>query len=122
MFQTKWKSSKNPGKQIKYKSLAPAHIKGKFMHTHLSDELAKKYGKRSARVRKGDKILIIKGQFKGRTGKVEKVEVKRMKLLIEGIDIQKGDGTKVKLPITVSNVMIQELVDDKKRQEILKRK
>jgi large subunit ribosomal protein L24 len=122
-FSNSWNSSKDPGKQRKFRTNAPLHIKGKFLGAHLSDELAKKYGKRAARVRKGDKVKIMIGQFKGKLGKVEKVDSKKGKVYVEGAEIQKKDGTKTKYPITASNVMIIELsLDDKNRQEILKRK
>ncbi|MBN2368544.1 50S ribosomal protein L24 [Candidatus Woesearchaeota archaeon] len=122
-FSTNWKSSKKPGKQRKYIANAPLHIKGRFFHAHLAHDLAKKYGKRSARVRTGDKVKIMKGQFKGKSGKVEEINSSKIKLYISGIEIQKKEGTKVKYPIAPSNVMITEFnMSDKKRQEILKRK
>lgn len=122
-FSTTWKSSAKPKKQRKYRFNAPLHIKGKFLQAHLSDQLSKKHGKRAIRVIKGDKIKVMKGQFKDKTGKVEKVVTKLGKVYIEGIEMQKKDGTKTKYPISPSNIMITELnLNDKKRQEILKRK
>jgi large subunit ribosomal protein L24 len=115
MFSTSWKSSKKPGKQVKYRETSPLHIKAKFMHTHLSKDLANKHGTRSLRARKGDRVSVVKGQFKGKSAKIERVDMKNSKVYLEGIDIQKGDGTKVKFPISVNNVMIIELIDDKRR-------
>jgi large subunit ribosomal protein L24 len=123
MFSKSWKSSVKPSKQRKYVAKAPLNIKSKMLMSHLSDELAKKHGKRSARVKKGDRVKIMTGQFADKTGKVERVFTAKMKLYIEGAEIQKKDGTKVKYPIYASNVMITELdTSDKKRQDILKRK
>jgi large subunit ribosomal protein L24 len=123
MFSKTWNSSKKPGKQRKYLSRAPLHIKSKMLMAHLSDELAKKFSKRSARVKKGDRVKIMKGQFAEKTGKVERVNVSERKVFVEGAEIQKKEGTKVKYAISVSNLMIVELdINDKKRQEILKRK
>ena len=122
-FSTTWKSSSKPKKQRKYRTNAPLHIKGKFLHAHLSSQLSKKHGKRTIRVRKGDRVKVMKGQFKEKTGKVEIVDMKKAKVTIAGIEIQKKDGTKTKYPISSSNIMITELsLSDKKRQEILKRK
>ncbi len=122
-FLTNWKSSTKPKKQRKYRFNAPLHIKGKFLHVHLSDQLSKKHGKRTMRVRKGDRVKVMKGQFKEKSGKVEKVMTKKSKVYIVGIEIHKKDGTKTKYPISPSNIMITELeLNDKKRQEILKRK
>jgi large subunit ribosomal protein L24 len=115
MFSTSWKSSKKPAKQVKYRALAPLHLKANFLHAHLSEELSKKFAKRAIRVRKGDKVKVIKGQFRGKSAKVEKVNTKDAKVYLEGIDVQKGDGTKVKFPIAIPNIMITEVTDDKRR-------
>ncbi len=122
-FSNQWKSSKKPRKQRKYVSEAPLHIKGKFLHAHLSEDLIKKIGKRAVRVRKEDKVKIMKGQFKGKTGKVEKVNTKKATVYIAGVEYQKKEGTKIKYPIKISKIMIMEMdTSDKKRQELLKRK
>jgi len=115
-FSTAWKSSKQPRKQRKYTHNAPSHIKSGFLGSHLSKELKKKYNKRSIRVKKGDKIKIMRGKFKGKTGKVENVDVKRSLIYVEGIQISKKDGTKTKQGFHSSNMLITELnLDDKKR-------
>lgn len=120
---TSWKSSKKPKKQRKYLYNVAIHARVKLLAAHLSEELSKKFGKRSVTVRKGDKVKIMKGQFKDRSGKIELVDSKKRKVTIEGIEYQKKDGTKVKFPVYVSNLMITELdLSDKKRQESLKRK
>lgn len=118
-----WKRSKQPRKQRKYRYNAPLHIKSKFLASHLSKELRKKYNKRNATVRKGDKIKILRGQFKGKVGKIDRVDLKRTKVYITGIEIAKKDGTKTFYPIHPSNLLITELnLDDKKRVKTLERK
>lgn len=122
-YSTNWKNSTKPKKQRKYRYNAPRHIKYNFLSSHLSDELSKKHGKRALKIRVGDKIKIMKGNFEGKSGKVDKVDLKKSKIFVSGIELQKKDGTKVSYPIHVSNVMITELnLTDKKRQELLKRK
>lgn len=102
---------------------ASIHLKRKMLGCHLSEELQKKYNKRSLVAIKGDTVKVMTGQFKGKTGKIEKVDTQSLKIIVNGVDIQKKDGTKIRMPIHISNVMIIELkLDDKKRQEILKRK
>ena len=54
----------------------PLHLKGKFLVAHLVKDLRLKYGKRNARVRVGDKVRVLRGTFKGREGKVERVDTK----------------------------------------------
>ena len=122
-FSTNWIKSKQPRKQRKYRYNAPLHIKSKFTSSHLSKELMKKYNKRSATIRKGDKIKVLRGQFKGKTGKVDKVDLKKTEVYIAGIEAIKKDGTKVPHPINPSNLLITELnLDDKKRNKALERK
>jgi len=122
-FSKKWKASTQPRKQRKYRYSAPAHIRIKFLRAPLSKELRKKHNKRATLVRKGDKVKILRGQFKGKSGKVESVDSKREKLYIENIQLQKTDGSKSHYPIHPSKVQITELkLDDKKRSESLKRK
>ena len=118
-----WISSKQPRKQRKYRYNAPLHILRKLMSAHLSRELKKKYNIRSMPLRKGDKVKIARGQFKKKTGKVEKVWTKRRKIQIENIHLIKKDGSKIPYLIEPSNVIITELVlEDKKRKQIIERR
>jgi len=121
-FSKNWNSSKKPRKQRKYLKKAPLHTKGKFLNSHLSAELRKKHGKRSIRVRKGDKIKVMRGKHKGKEGKIEKISIKKQKIYITGIDHTKKDGTKAQQPINPSNLMITELnMDDKNRRSKLEK-
>lgn len=43
-------------------------------------------------IKKGDKVKILSGSDKGKTGKVEKVMPKEGKILVEGIHIVKKHG------------------------------
>lgn len=122
-FSKSWKSSTQKRKQRKYIHNAPLNIKHKFLASHLSKELIKKYNKRSIPVRKGDKVKIVRGQFKKKEGKVEKVFTKKSRVYIDSIQITKIDGTKTHYPIHPSNLIITDLnLDDKKRKKILERK
>ena len=122
-FSTKWKSSKKPRKQRKYRASAPLHIKQKFVNAHLSKDLRKKYKKRSMGLRKGDQVKVMHGQFKKHSGKVERIELKNTKVFVSGAEITKKDGTKKMIAIHPSNIMITELnLDDKLRQKSLEMK
>ncbi len=122
-FSTKLKKSKQPRKQRRYRYNAPLHIKQKFVHAHLSKELRKKHNKRSVGLRRGDSVKILRGQFKGKTGKVDKIDLKKSKAIIIGVEMVKKDGSKVAYPITISNLIITELnLEDKKRKKIFERK
>ncbi len=122
-FSTAWKSSTQPRKQRKYMYAAPRHLKQKELHVHLLPELRKKYGIRNVRVRKGDKVRILRGQFAKKEGKIEQVEVKRTRLFVTGADLIKKDGSKVRYPLHPSNLLILELdLGDKKRRTKVERR
>lgn len=115
-YSTSWVSSQQTRKQRKYRYNAPLHVRSKFLHVHLDASLRKKYGKRSLRIRKGDSVKILRGQYKGKIGKVDRVSVAYSKVYIQGIDKVKKDGSKSFVPIEPSNIMITELdLSDKKR-------
>jgi len=121
-FSRAWKSSKQPRKQRKYRHNAPLHIKQKFIHAHLSKDLKKKYNRRNIGLRTGDKVKVMRGQYKKKEGKVERVDLKRTKVYITGIENTKKDGTKTMYPIDPSNLMIVELnLSDKKREASIKK-
>ncbi|TKJ17453.1 50S ribosomal protein L24 [Candidatus Woesearchaeota archaeon B3_Woes] len=122
-FSTKLKKSKQPRKQRRYQYNAPLHIRQKFVHVHLSKELREKHNKRNVGLKKGDSVKVLRGQFKGKTGKVDKIDLKKGKAIITGVELIKKDGSKVIYPITVSNLIITELdIEDKKRKKIFERK
>ncbi|MBS3132294.1 50S ribosomal protein L24 [Candidatus Woesearchaeota archaeon] len=122
-FSKEWKRSGQTRKQRLYRYNAPLHIKGKFVNACLSKDLRKKHHVRSMRLKKGDKVRIMVGQFKKTEGKISLVDMKNTRVYVEGADIVKKDGTKASYPINPSNLMIVELVlDDKKRQKRLDRK
>ncbi len=115
-FSKKWKGSKQPRKQRKYRANAPLHIKRKFLGVNLSKDLRKKYGRRNIEIKKGDTAKIMRGKFKKKQGKVTGVNVKSLRVEIEGIQAKKQDGSKVNIGLKPSNLQITELnMDDKKR-------
>ena len=123
IFSKSWISSKQPRKQRKYRYNAPEHIKKKFVSVNLSKELREKYSKRNFPLVKGDKVKVMRGQFKGKEGEVERVDMRNIKIIVQGVENIKKDGTKVSYPIDPSNLRITDLkLDDKKRKASLDRK
>jgi large subunit ribosomal protein L24 len=114
-WSPKWKSSKSPRKQRKYRYNAPLHVKRKFVSVHLSKELRTKHKKRSIPVRKGDEIIVLRGKYKKRTGKVSRVDLIHGRVYVDGITRKKVAGTEIPVSFTPSNLMITSLQDDKKR-------
>jgi len=115
-FSTKWESSVQKRKQRKYIANAPLHIRHRLISANLSKELRKKYKRRSFPLRKGDNVKVMRGKFKGKTGKISEVDLRKLRVKIEGLQIQKRDGSKVNVYFEPSNLQIQELnLEDKKR-------
>jgi large subunit ribosomal protein L24 len=114
-FSTNFKASTNPRKQRLYVYHAPLHIKSAMLASHLSKELRQKVGKRALRVRVGDKIIVMTGQHRKKTGKVERVDVGRQAVFVAGIERQRKDGSKAAYPLHPSNLVITELVEDRRR-------
>jgi large subunit ribosomal protein L24 len=98
------------------------HIRDKAVSSNLANNLREQYGRRSMRVIKGDTIKVLRGEYSGIEGKVEKVNTKRATLAIEGVQREKIRGGNVKVPIHASNVQIVALkLDDPLRQKKIER-
>jgi len=70
----------------------------------------------------GDTIKVMRGEYSGIEGKVEKVNMKRGSLAIEGIQREKVRGGNVKVEINSTNVVITDLdLNDKYRQALIQR-
>lgn len=118
-----WVRSKNPRKQRKYLYNAPLHIIRKLMSVRLSKELKEKYRKRNVPVRKGDRVKIMVGQFRGKLSKISSVNLRQKKVYVEDAFITKKDGNKIPVALHPSNLMLMELnLDDKLRKKALERK
>ncbi len=116
------KSSK-PRKQRKFLYTAPLHLRREILSAHLSKELREKYKRRALTLRKGDEIQIMRGKFKGKTGKVARVNYKKYRVYVEGITRKRTVGTEAQVSLHPSKLKIVNLnLDDKMRQKILERK
>jgi large subunit ribosomal protein L24 len=111
-----WNKSVQRRKQRKYRANAPLHVKQKFVHALLSKELRKELNKRSFGLRKGDEVKVMRGNMRGKTGKIEKVDLKNSIVTIEGLKNKKSTGEEYFVKFQPSNLMITGLNrDDKKR-------
>ena len=68
-------------------------------------------------IRKGDNVIVIAGDSKGRTGKVLEVEVEKYRAIVENVNLAtkhtkpnaktpKGGLIKQEMPIHISNLML----------------
>ncbi len=108
--------SKQPRKQRKARYTAPLHKRQKMVSATLSDKLRLKHDKRSLPVRKGDTVEVMRGDFSGHKGKIENVNLKKMRLQIEGVTIKRTDGQDRFYPIDPSNVRITKMVTKDERR------
>lgn len=117
LFSKSWKSSKQPRKQRKYIYNAPLHIKRNFLSSLLLKELRKKFRMRNLGIVKDDEVKIMRGQYKGKSGKIIRINLKKSRIYIDQAYRLKLDGSKSYYPIHPSNVMIINLnLKDKKRR------
>lgn len=122
-FSLSWGTSVQRRKQRKFRYNAPYNVKAKFLSVHLDKSLREKHGTRAVRIRKGDTVKIVVGQHKGKTGKVEDVNLHTTKVYVAGVENTKKDGTKSLVPLEPSNLVIITLnTSDKIRAKKLERK
>ncbi len=114
--------SKQPGKQRKALYKAKLHERQKLLRATLSDELREEYKNRSAGVRKKDKVRIMRVDFKGHEGAVEKVDLRTGCVHVSGVTKKKASGTERFYPVHSSNLMIVKFdLKDERRRKILER-
>jgi large subunit ribosomal protein L24 len=102
--------------------IVPKHMTERMLRSPLSRALREKYGRRNVRVIAGDTIKVMRGEYSGIEGKVEKVNMKRGSLAIEGIQREKVRGGNVKVEINSTNVVVTDLdLDDKLRLALIQR-
>lgn len=89
----------------------------------LSKELREKYGTRTIRVRKGDTIKVVRGDYKNVEGKVERVDPKNGFIYVENVTGEKVDGSKYLVPLKSSKIIVQNLnLEDKLRRNIIEQR
>jgi large subunit ribosomal protein L24 len=93
------------------------------MAAPLSPELTASKGVKTLPVKKGDTVRVVRGDHIGFEGKVNRVDLKRYRIFLEGLTREKVDGTNIFVSVHPSKVMIKNLkLDDKWRKVIVERK
>lgn len=93
-----------------------------LMSANLSKELQARHGVRSMPLRKDDEVMIVRGVYKTREGKVTACFRKKMVVHIERIHRDKTNGAQVPVGIQASNIVITKLKMDKDRKAKLEAK
>ncbi|KAF9918794.1 60S ribosomal protein L26A [Lobosporangium transversale] len=101
---------------------APSDLRRKIMSASLSKELREKHSTRSIPIRKDDEVLIVRGTYKGREGKVVQVYRRKWVIHVERVNREKANGASVPVGIHPSKVVVTKLHLDKDRKAILERK
>ncbi|KAJ8663155.1 ribosomal protein L24 [Lichtheimia ornata] len=114
--------SSSRSKSRKAHFTASSNERRKIMSSPLSKELREKYNTRSIPVRTDDEVMIVRGSFKGREGKVVQVYRKKWVIHVERVNREKVNGATAPIGIHPSNVVVTKLKIDKSRQAILDRK
>ena len=101
---------------------APSHIRRIIMSAPLSKELRGKYHARSIPIRKDDEVIVTRGTYKGREGKVIQCYRKKFVVHIEKLTREKANGATVHIGIHPSKVAITKPKLDKDRKALLERR
>ncbi|NYZ60368.1 50S ribosomal protein L24 [Candidatus Micrarchaeota archaeon] len=98
------------------------HKKKNMLHVHISKELKAKLGTkvRALLVNKGDGVKVLRGDNRGKAGKVARVSVMKKKVYLEGVTVRNRRGVESLVPFDPSNLMLTEVKDSPFRKEILK--
>jgi len=123
LFKRQREVAKQPRKVRRKLYNLPLHLRRKLLTAPLSDELREKYGIKRIPVRKGDTVLILRGDYAGREEKVIRVDLKKARIYVKGVTRRKVDGTEVHVPIHPSKVVITKLdLSDPLRKAVIERR
>jgi large subunit ribosomal protein L24 len=109
--------TKKPSKQRK-RNIYKTNIYGKrkLLVSKLDKPLVKTTNKKRMTVRKGDTVKILRGKYKSKTGKVDKVSYTHSKVYIKDIKQTNSRGQDKLIPFNASNLIIIDLLlNDNKR-------
>ena len=101
---------------------APSSIKRRLMSCHLNKTLRQTHKIRALPIKRGDEVKILKGKFKGKSGKVVQVYRRRNVIYVDKIQREKQNGQTVFFPIRPSYCVVEKLVLNKDRKKTIERR
>merc|ERR1719160_114435 len=101
---------------------APSSVRRKLMSAPLSKDLRTKYNVRSLPIRRDDEVMVARGHFHDREGKVTQVYRKKWVIHIDRLTRDKANGQTVPVGVHPSKLMITKIKLDKDRKRLLERK
>ena len=94
-----------------------------MLSARLSDDLVSRHKVKHLPIRTGDSVRIMRGDFAGLEGKVERVDYPSGRIYVEGMTREKSAGVSSKLPVHSSKVFLTNLnLSDKWRSGLLSEK
>ncbi len=103
--------------KVQRKAFSTFNKRVSTIRSPLAKDLRGQYKTRSVTVRKGDTVIVLRGDYKGHEGKVSGILTSDMKITIEGVNMAKMDGTNKPVSISPSKVKISKLdLSDKERK------
>jgi len=119
-YSTAVSSSRRKSRKAHFAS--HSELRRKLMAANLSKELQARHGVRSMPIRKDDEVVITRGVYKTREGKVTACFRKKFVVHVERITREKVNGASVPVGIPASSLTITKLKMDKDRKAALERK
>ena len=110
------------GKHDKNRNSPPGR---RAVSAHLSNDLAGQYSVRTVPIRTGDSVRVLRGEFAGLEGKVDRIDRASSRVFVEGMTREKtaGAGASSRLTVHSSKVMLTTLnMSDKWRSSLLEDK
>lgn len=101
--------SEQPHKQRTRTARAPLHERQKQVRAHLAEEFREEYGQRYVRVNAGDTVEVMRGDFAGDEGEVERVDLTEAAVYVDGVTVEAADGEEVPRALDASNLRVTDL-------------
>lgn len=101
--------STQPRKERKALHNAPVHVRRARIASHLDEPLMMKYDTRSATLRVGDTVRVMRGEYAGTSGKILTVNTRTGKVTVDGVTVSKAKATQVARALDPSNLVITKL-------------
>ena len=108
--------TKNVSKQRKALYNSSLKDKRKQLKAPLDKRLKEELKKKSLSLRKGDTVKVMVGKFKGKTGKIERINYNKTQVFVNGLTFKDRRGQDKLFPFDASNLLITEAdLEDVKR-------
>ena len=110
----------DPTKQRTRTRRADLHERHEQVRATLDPDLREEHGQRNVRVNAGDTVEVMRGDFAGEEGEVNRVDLKDAVVYVEDVTVEAADGEESPRPMDASNLKVTDLdLSDDRREERL---